>query len=219
MSVTAPLLEICVPSGIFCLRNIKKVETGEKARSTVAFAQAAKIAQAVAQYDDKFSKTSKSAAGIFNNLAKESKIIDYTGKAVKWATRNVNPLICASGVVKVAASDDKIGTAISETGALAGMFAGEGLMKLHLSKVFNEKNVSNIATKAAKSKYLESIAKFILKNGNSSKLAAILKGIVFVCGSVTSYSLGSKLVNHYADRVKAGFGIQPEPAEKIDQKA
>ena len=142
MSITAPILEVCVPSGIFCYRNFQKFENGEKARGTVAFAQGAKIAQAVAKYNETTAKTANSATKAFQELAKECKVIDYAGKAAKWATKNVNPLICASSVIKTATSDDKVGTGFSEAGGLAGMFAGEGMMKLHLDKVFNEKNVS-----------------------------------------------------------------------------
>lgn len=227
MSLTAPILEVCVPSGIFCWRNIKKFENGEKARGTVAFAQGAKVAQAVSQYNETVARTADSALSAFNNLAKESKIIDYTGKAVNFAMKNVNPLIVASGVVKTAVSDDKIGTGITETGALAGMFAGEGLMKLHLSKVFNEKNVTAAAKTMQKSKILEPVSKYLLKSGNSGKLAVILKGITFVCGSITSYNLGHKLAESHSERIKAGLGIKTpaeKPAEttqakKIDQKA
>lgn len=223
MSITAPILEICVPSGIFCWRNLQKVENGEVARGSVAFAQGAKIAQAVAQYNE---TVAKSTSSIFNNLAKESKIIDCTGKAVKWATKNVNPLICASGAIKVVTSKDKIGTGITEVGALAGMFAGEGLMKLHLGKVFNENNITNIAKSVQNKKGLNSISKFLLKSDNAGKLAAILKGITFVCGSIASYNLGQKLAQGQSDRIKAGLGIRavnPEQSasknEKIDQKA
>lgn len=221
MPLTASILEVCVPSGIFCWRNIQKFENGEKARGTVAIAQGAKVAQAVSKYNETVAKTASSASNVFRNMAKESKVIDYTGKAVKWATKNVNPLICASGVVKVAVSDDKVGTAITETGALAGMFAGEGIAKRVLPLVFNEKNITTVAKSMGKTKFLKPISEFLLKSGNSSKAAAILKGIAFVCASIASYNVGRKLAEPYAGRVKAGMGIKTEKEEnkKIDQKA
>lgn len=222
MPLTAPILEVCVPGGIFCWRNIQKFQNGEKARGTVAFAQGAKVVQAVSQYNETFANTASSASNVFNNLAKESKIIDYTGKAVKWATKNVNPLICASGVVKVAVSDDKVGTAINETGALAGMFAGEGIAKRVLPLVFNEKNITSAAKTIGKAEFLKPVSEFLLKSGNSSKAAAILKGIAFVCASIGSYSIGQKLAHPYAERVKAGLGIKTEEkpdTKKINQKA
>lgn len=231
MSLTAQILEVCVPSGIFCYRNMKKFENGEKARGTVAFAQGAKVAQAISKYNETTAKTAGSAVNAFNTLAKESKIIDYTGKAVNFAMKNVNPLIVASGVIKTVTSDDKIGTGITETGALAGMFAGEGLMKLNLPKIFNEKNITAAAKTLGKAKWLEPISKFLLKSGNSGKVAAILKGLTFVCGSCLSYSLGQKLAQSHSDRIKAGLGIKTDKkaetdktaetaaAKKIDQKA
>ena len=235
MSITAPLLEGCVRSGILCWRNIKKVENGETARSSVAFAQGAKMAQAAAQYNDTVAKTAHNASSVFSNLPPTGKkVVDYTGKAVKWATKNVNPLICISSGVKVATSKDKVGTGISEAGALAGMFAGEGLMKLHQNKIFNEKNMTAIANSMKNKKGLNSISQYILKPGNAGKLAAILKGIAFVSASIASYSIGQKIAEGYKDKVKAGLGIKSEPeqenkisekdekiktGEKIDQKA
>ena len=218
MSVSTALLEVCVPSGIFCYRNIKKVENGEPQRGTVAFAQGAKIVQALANYNETTAKTAGNAMSIFNEYAKKYKPVDYAGKAVKWATKNVNPLICASSVIKTATAEDKVGTGITEAGALAGMFAGEGLMKLHLDKFINAENVTKAAGLADKAKWLKPLAKFMNKAGNNSKIAAVIKGIVFVCGSMGSYSLGQKLADQYSDKVKASLGIEPEPQPKINQK-
>lgn len=216
MSISTALLEVCVPSSIFCYRNIKKVENGEPQRGTVAFAQGAKIAQACVNYHDATSKATQKYFDVFNEYAKKYKPVDYAGKAVKWATKNVNPLICASSVIKTATSDDKLGTGITEAGALAGMFAGEGLMKLHLDKIINADNVTKLAKQVDKVNWLKPVSKFLTKSGHSSKIAAILKGILFVCGSMGSYSLGQELAEKYSDKVKASLGVE---TPKIDQKA
>lgn len=215
MSISTALLEVCVPSGIFCYRNFKKAENGEPARGTVAFAQGAKIVQAIGKYNESTAKTANSAVSIFNKYAQQSKVIDYTGKAVNWAIKNVNPLIVASGVVKTAMSDDKVGTGINETGALAGMFAGEGLMKLHLDKVINAENVTLAAKQADKVKWLRPLSNFMTKSGNNSKIAAIVKGVLFVCGSMTSYSIGHSLAEKHSGRIKANLGLEDT---KINQK-
>ena len=65
MSFSTALLEVCVPSGIFCYRNIKKAENGEPGRGTVAFAQGAKIVQAVSNYNETTAKTANSAVSVF----------------------------------------------------------------------------------------------------------------------------------------------------------
>lgn len=216
MPLSTALLEVCVPSGIFCYRNLKKAENGEPQRGTVAFAQGAKIVQAIANYNETTAKTADSAVSVFNQMAQKSKVVDYAGKAVKWSVHNVNPLICASSVVKTAMSDDKVGTAINETGALAGMFAGEGLMKLHLDKVINAENVTKLGKQVGKVKWLKPVAEFMTKSGNNSKIAAVVKGITFVCGSIASYSAGHCLAEKYSGRVKANLGLSDS---KIDQKA
>lgn len=216
MGISAPVLEVCVPSGIFCWRNIQKCENGEKARGTVAFAQGAKIAEAVSKYDGAVGKKTAEAINFYNRCAESSKVLDYTGKVVKWATKNVNPLICASSVVKVGFSDDKPNAIVTETGALAGMFAGEGLMKAELGKLINPENVEKAATKMGKSKYLKSVSEALLKAGNASKVSAIIKGITFVCGSMASYSIGQKLGEKYSEKVTSFFGYK---SPKINQKA
>lgn len=218
MSVSTALLEVCVPSGIFCYRNIKKVENGEPQRGTVAFAQGAKIAQALANYNETTAKTAGNAMSIFNEYAKKYKPVEYAGKAVKWATKNVNPLICASSVIKTATAEDKVGTGITEVGALAGMFAGEGLLKLHMDKVINAENVTKAANLVDKAKWLKPIANFMNKAGNNSKIAAVIKGIVFVCGSMGSYAVGQSLADKYSDKVKASLGIDTPSEQKINQK-
>lgn len=216
MGLTAPILEVCVPSGIFCWRNIKKFENGDTGRGTVAFAQGAKIAEAVSKYDGTVGKTATEAINIFNKYAENSKALDYTGKAVKWATKNVNPLICASSVLKVGLSDDKPKAAVVETGAIAGMFAGEGLMKAEMGKLINAANIEKAASTMGKTSLFKPLSEALLKAGVSSKAAAIIKGVTFVCGSMASYSVGQKLGEKYSEKVTSVLGFD---SPKINQKA
>ncbi len=218
---TVEVLEVCVPSTVFLYNNVKKVENGEKARGTVVFAQGAKIAEAIAKYHDSTAKNASEAFNIFGKYAKESKVLDYAGKGVNWATHNVNPLICASGVYKTLTSDDKVHTGITQLGAISGMFLGEGLMKRNMSNVINEQNVTKLAENIKDIKGLGSIAQTLLKNGNSGKAAAIVKGIAFVCASVTSYDIGEKIATKVADNVCKDMGVEKDnetqQAGKIDR--
>lgn len=202
------VLDVCVPSSVFLYNNIKKVENGEKARGTVVFAQGAKIAEAVAKYHDNTAKNASEAFNIFGKYADKSKILDYAGKGVNWATHNVNPLICMSAAYKTLTSDDKIQTGISQLGALSGMFLGEGLMKRNSGKLINEENVVKLAEKCKNTKGLKSIAEFILKNGHGGKIASIVKGIAFVCASMTSYNIGQSLGDDMVARLYADNGIK-----------
>lgn len=220
MGLSSEILDICIPSGIFCYRNIKKAtddsENGEKSRSTVAFAQGAKLVEAVTKYNDETAKTAKSALSVFDKYAKQYKAVDYAGKAVNWATHNVNPLICISGGIKTLTSDDKVHTGITQLGALSGMFLGEGLIKLYQNQIFNEKNVSDIVKRFQNTRGLKTVCEKLLKSGNCGKAASILKGLAFVTGSITSYSIGEKIGNNTADRICADAGI--EVKKKIDRK-
>ena len=215
---TVEVLEICVPSTVFLYNNVKKVENGEKARGTVVFAQGAKIAEAIAKYHDSTAKNASEAFNIFGKYAKESKVLDYAGKGVNWATHNVNPLICASGVYKTLTSDDKVHTGITQLGAISGMFLGEGLMKRNMDKVINEQNVTKLAESVKDVKGLGSIAQTLLKNGNGGKVAAIAKGIAFVCASITSYAAGEKVATKAADNICKDMGVERDDETKQNGK-
>ena len=208
------VLDVCVPSSVFLYNNIRKVENGEKARGTVVFAQGAKIAQAIAKYHDDTAKNATEAYNIFGKYASRSQILDYAGKGVNWATRNVNPLICASAVYKTATSDDKVHTGISQIGALSGMFLGEGLMKLYSGNLINESNINNLAEQLKNVKGLGKLANAILNSHHGGKIASILKGIAFVTVSMTSYNIGQKIGEDTADRVCADLGIKSADKEQ-----
>ena len=124
-----------VASFIFACRNVDKTKDGDVGRSAVAAGQAAGLVQEVSKYDGLVANSARSALSVFSNLAKENKAFEYATKAVKFAADNVNPLICASGVLKTAMSDDKIETGITEIAALSAMFAGEGMIKKNYDKI------------------------------------------------------------------------------------
>ena len=205
---TVAVLDVCVPSSVFLYNNIKKVENGEKARGTVVFAQGAKIAEAVAKYHDNTARNASEAYNIFGKYAQKSRVLDLAGKGVNWATHNVNPLICASAAYKTWTSNDKVHTGITQLGAISGMFLGEGLMKQNMGKFINEENVVKFAEKVKGVNGLKTIANAILNGGSAGKIASILKGVAFVCASMTSYDLGQKLASGVADRVCLDMGIE-----------
>jgi len=208
------LLEICVPSAWFLRNNVKKVQNGDDARSTVVFAQGAKILEAVKRYHDKSPKSASEAFNIFGKYADKSKALNVAGKGIDWAAKNVNPLICASAVYKTVTSDNKVETGITQAGAISGMFLGEGLMKLHMDKAINEQNIVTMAEKSKNLKGLSKLSNYILKSGNGGKVAAVLKGIAFVCASMTSYDIGERLAKEPAKKVCSNLGIKSSFDEK-----
>ena len=179
-----------VSSAIFACRNVGKTERGEYGRAPVAVAQGLNVLNEVARYNKALAKGTDAAVSVFENLAKKSKVVDYGVKAVKWSTKNVNPLICASGALKVAMSDDKKSAAVNEVAALSTMFAGER------------------AAKAAIPKILEHVKL-------PGKLNAIVKGVAFVCASIASYSAGEYIGNKINEEIQP----QTKRNQKIDQKA
>lgn len=208
-----------VASTIFAYRNAEKTRDGDIGRGVVTVGQCAGVAQEIAKYDNIFALTTRSALKAYESLAKESKAFSYLGKAVKFAADNVNPLICASSVLKVATSEDKVQSGITETFALSGMFLGEAVMKQTFDNIFNEKNVKNVAQKAYDNNILKSLAESFKNSKLSSRTAAFLKGVLFVCGSMASYSMSEKVGKFYAGDIMNKLDIEKTPKAEVNEKA
>lgn len=180
-----------ISSLIFACRNVNKAENGEIGRAPVAAAQGINVLNQVSKYNKVIAKGTDAAVSVFGEMAKKSRPVDYAVKGVKWATKNVNPLLCVSGGLKVVMSEDKTSTAIKEVAALSAMFAGEATANKLLPKLIEKLPVG-------------------------SKVGAIIKGILFVGASIASYSLGEKLGGNRADEVKINWAKDPA---KINQMA
>lgn len=199
---------------IFTCRSADKTQKGDIGRAPVTVGQFSNLCSEIAKFDNAIGAGAKSASSVFCELAKENKAFEYIGKGVKFASNNVNPLICASSVLKVATSDDKTKTAIVETGALSGMFLGEGLMKIHLDDFINDKTIHKQLTNIQNKGIFKTLADKILKSKAEGKIATILKGLIFVAGSIASYNVGQYISEDFANKVTCNAGLK-----KIDQKA
>ncbi len=196
-----------IASCIFACRNVDKTKNGDVGRSTVALGQTVGLLQEVSKYDGLAANSARSALSVFSKLANEHKAFEYAGKAVQFAADNVNPLICASGVLKTAMSDDKVGTGVTEVAALSAMFAGEGMIKKNYDKAVNSKTVKEGISKLSKTKVLKPLFEYLEKHKLKGKAGAIIKGLLFVGGSMTSYAVGQKFGEATANRVKANVKL------------
>ena len=199
-----------VASGIFAYRNADKTKNGDIGRGAVTLGQTAGLVQEIAKYDGVAANAARSTLSVFSDLAKQNKAFEYAGKATKFAIDNVNPLICASSVIKTAMSDDKVGTGITELGALSAMFAGEGFVKQNYDNIVKSKTCRDIVAKASSQKYLKPIFKYLEKHKLTGKAESVIKGLVFVAASMSSYAAGEKLSKGIAKRTKASLGIKTE---------
>ena len=177
--------------------NYNKVASGDWTRYPVLGGQCANAVESTAAV---CVKNSSYLANIFgkvstacDNLAKSDKVFNGVSKVVKFAKNNVNPLIVASGVTKVALAkkEDREKTFYSEGGMIVGMFLGEGWMKRHLDKVV------------------------LSKLPISKKWMPIVKGTLFVAGSLTSSAIGQKLGQMFYKNVEKS---RAEKAEKLAQQ-
>lgn len=179
-----------VASGIFAFRNVGKVENGEIGRAPVVVGQFAGVMKEISRYDKTICVGAKNALNVFKDIAGDSKALKYGGKAVEFLSNNINPLICASSVLKIATSNDKELTFREELGSLGCMFAGEALVSKNYDKIANSKTVTNAITKMSKSKTFAPIFKAIAKRNWGGKIGSIIKGLTFVTASIGSSMIG-----------------------------
>ncbi len=182
-----------VASGIFAFRNVGKTENGEIGRAPVAVGQFAGVIKEIGKYDKTIAMGTKNAMQILHDIAGDSRALRYAGKTVDFLSSHINPLICASSVVKVAMSDDKEKTFKEEAGSLAFMFAGETLIAKNYDKIANSKTVTNTIDKMSKSSLFKPMFKTIAKNNWGGKIGAIIKGLSFVTVSIGSSCIGLDL--------------------------
>ncbi len=70
-----------------------------------------------------------SAEESIKSLSKANKVVNGVGKVLSYTADHINPIICATGAIKVATADNKKDAAIEEGAGLGGMFLCEGLAK------------------------------------------------------------------------------------------
>lgn len=162
---------------LFFVRNSNRAQNGEGGRGFVAIGQGAKVIKQISEYDNIFSKGTKSAINAFKTIAQNDKVFNGISKGVKFASENVNPLIVVSSGINVLTSEDKQSTIIAEAGNLACMFAMEGWMKKNLDKIMNNLPISK-------------------------KWMPILRGIAFVIGSIGASTIGYKTGKILASKLK-----------------
>lgn len=155
--------------------NYDKVASGDLTRYPVLVGQIANAAQATAEtaakHSTKAAHVADEATSVFSKLAKSDKMFNGLSKTVKFVKNNINPLIVASGATKVvlAKKEDREKTLFSEGAMILGMFAGEGWMKKNLD------------------------TKVLSKLPIDKKWAPVVKGILFVAGSITASTIGQKI--------------------------
>lgn len=193
---------------IFAFRNGEKTERGEIGRAPVMLGQAKNAMKSIMEFDNAIGTGAKTAVQALEVGAKSSKALNYALKGIDIASKNVNPLICVSGGIKVMMAEDKAKAAIEETASLAGMFAAEGLFK----KCFNVHNNPKITT----FKCLDGVNNAVKGLG---KWGVVIKGVAFVATSITGYNAGQKFGKLITSNVKkesvAKESVASKPAPQM----
>lgn len=141
-------------------------------------------------------------------LSKSGKVLNGIGKVLSFTADNINPIICATGAVKVLTAEDKTNAAIQEGLALGTMFACEaGAKKLFGLPKFEKVNGQKVAIKRdpllRKNPFLEKQSEALKDFCETTKICnksikwipGTLKGIGFACASIAGYKLGLALAD------------------------
>ena len=145
-------------------------------------------------------------------LTKGDKLLNGLGKVLNFTSNYINPLITATGAVKVLTADDKKEAAIKEGLGLGTMFAFEAAAK----RILGMPSIKQVDGKriAIEKKALYKKNPFIEKQADALKefcntrsfcnkslkfLPGVLKGLGFVSASIMGYKLGSEVANVIVD--------------------
>lgn len=150
----------------FAVRNIDKTTSGDWGRLLVALGQTANAIKAGAEHNSYL----KSGVNALKKVAESDSVFKGVSKGVKFVSNNINPLIVVSSGYNVltAKKEERKKTLFSEAGCIAGMFLGEGWMKKNLNPIIEKLPVSN-------------------------KWKPVIKGLIFIGGSVGSSTIGQML--------------------------
>lgn len=145
------------------------------------------------------------ATQAIKKASESSKVLRGAGKVLQFTADNINPIICATGAVKVAFADDKLDAAAREGIALGCMFGAERLAK----KVLGMPIASKGGTKAGEALYKKNpfineqvsalkdfcTTKKLFNNISLNAAPAIAKGLFFVGASIAGYKLGTVIAD------------------------
>ena len=79
------------------------------------------------------------------------------------------------------------------------------MIKQNYDKIANSSAVKSGVEGISKTQIFKPVVKYLEKHKLKGKAGAILKGLIFVGGSMTSYSIGQKFGEVTAKRVKANI--------------
>lgn len=150
----------------FAIRNVDKTTSGDLGRLPVAVGQTVNAIKAGAEYNSFL----KRGVNVVKKVAESDSVFKGVSKGVKFVSNNINPLIVVSSGYNVltAKKEERKKTLFSEAGCIAGMFLGEGWMKKNLNPIIEKLPVSN-------------------------KWKPVIKGLIFIGGSIGSSTIGQML--------------------------
>lgn len=150
----------------FAIRNVDKTTSGDLGRLPVAVGQTVNAIKAGAEYNS-FLKRGVNAV---KKVVESDSVFKGISKGVKFVSNNINPLIVVSSGYNIltAKKEERKKTLFAESGCIAGMFLGEGWMKKNLNPIIEKLPVSN-------------------------KWKPVIKGLIFIGGSIGSSTIGQML--------------------------
>ena len=143
------------------------------------------------------------SAKVIKDMSSMEKAMNAAGKVIKFTADNINPIIVGAGVIKVAASDDKVDEAGRESLRLGTMFAFEGgtrkLIGMPIITKKDNKMVSTsrtaLVTELFSTEQKKAMEDFIKTKKSAKFIIGGGKGLLFAGASIGGYKLGDWLSN------------------------
>lgn len=199
-----------IASAIFGVRNIDKAaEKGDYGRTFAAAGQSYNALSGLAQLQMTLSGTanplgkgivsaSQKAKGLIDKVdtyARREGVLGTSAKGMQYASKAVNPLLCAAAGYRVVTDEDWQSAAVEETCAMGGMFLAERGAKIIKSPICNDVKIINSLNNGKLKTLLAEKAEAFNKISNRKlKFAAIIASeILFVCASVLAFGAGKEI--------------------------
>lgn len=162
----------------------------------------------------------KGAKETIKSTSAIGKTLKGAGKVISFTADHINPIIVATGAIKVLGSEDKPDALARETTSLACMFGAEAAMKDFVGMPTVKKVNGELVTVSREGSYKKLFKKEQLKAmneffavektmkecSNFKKVMKVVpgatKGLLFVGASIAGYEIGSKIADKLLGKKK-----------------
>ena len=175
------------------------------ANMNIAIAQILKGIRAASELSPELKNSvfNNTVANTVKEASKTSKFLKGVGNVVSVTADHINPVIVATGLLKVAGAEDKKTELAAESTRLLCMFSAEAAMKNFIGMPYSEKVNGNVVSKSRKAFYkklftheqMRALKDLKGTTKEAKMIVGAVKGLLFVGASIGGYKFGDLIAN------------------------